>query len=195
MYFSKFMPLTAAMMLSACVVTQDQATMSRFTNPTSSGHVPEILNNKSQVAVIDFQGDGYAYASGSITNEGILAVSGLVSGTSGGSLVSGGTATYTGNYELLRISNINISGGYISASQAQRTGSISLAADFDNGTLTGQSGSLIVNGTVTGTGLSGGVSFEGVSGDLTGVIGSSKAVGAFHGNNAHLIYSGGFLVY
>lgn len=191
----KFVLPFAALALSACVVTQDQATMSRFTTPTSGGFVIENFNNMSSLRERDIQGDGFAYASGSITNEGLIAVSGVIPGSTGGAVVSSGSATYAGRYELLRMSNIDLSGGFISASQTQRTGTINLLANFSNGTLTGQSGGLSINGVVSGTGISGGVTFEGVAGDLTGVIGDDKAIGAFHGNSANLIYAGGFLTY
>ncbi|WP_438956422.1 hypothetical protein [Cognatiyoonia sp.] len=42
--------------------------------------------------------------------------------------------------------------------------------------------------------MKGDVTYRGVDGDLNGLVGSDKAVGAFHGNNADLIDAGGFLV-
>ena len=91
------------------------------------------------------------------------------------------------------IENINLSGDIITGRAGRESGVINLTADFDAGTLTGSTGGLEVNGRMTGSDLGGGVSYRGVRGGLDGLVGSDQAIGAFHGNNADLIYSGGFL--
>jgi hypothetical protein len=41
-----------------------------------------------------------------------------------------------------------------------------------------------VNGQLTGRNLSGTVSYNGVDGDLTGLVGGDKAIAAFHGHDS-----------
>ena len=78
--------------------------------------------------------------------------------------------------------------------RTQQTGSINLSTNFGAGTLTGSSGNLSIDSRFSGEDLRGDMTYRGVDGDLTGLVGSDKAVGAFLGNNADLIGAGGFLV-
>lgn len=93
------------------------------------------------------------------------------------------------------IEDINLSGDIITGRTGRQSGVINLTADLDAGTLTGSTKGLEVNGRMSGSDLAGGVSYRGVGvgGGLDGLVGSDQAIGAFHGNDADLIYSGGFL--
>ncbi|MEM8980692.1 MAG: hypothetical protein AAGD04_14490 [Pseudomonadota bacterium] len=67
-----------------------------------------------------------------------------------------------------------------------------MTGDFDAGTLTGSSGDLTVNGTLSGTTLGGTVTYDGQDGTLTGLAGADQAFGAFHSASGTMIYAGGF---
>jgi len=71
-------------------------------------------------------------------------------------------------------------------------GEITLNADFDDGELTGRAGGLEIDGTVTGQIIGGSATYRGVDADLTGLIGSQRAVGAFAGDSSDALLVGGF---
>lgn len=190
---SKLSILGAAIALSGCQTIQDRATISGFTSPTASGVIDGDLSNRVTGREIDADGDGFAYATGSISGEGLAAKAGLVAGTDVSTPPITGTATFSGVYELRRITGIFISSDSISGFPASETGQIALDANFADGSLTGTSGSLTVDGTMNGETLSGSVTYRGVEGPLRGLVGSDKTIGAFHGNDESLIYAGGFL--
>ncbi|SHG79505.1 hypothetical protein SAMN05444003_0958 [Cognatiyoonia sediminum] len=189
-----FLPaLAMATALSGCL--QDLYTDSGFTNVTSTGSVTERLGQQGIASVIDADGDGFAYSSGTESGGGLRAVAGFTNPSDIGLRPVTSVGRYTGRYELIEVYDIDLRGGFISGSQDQVSGSIVLNADFSTGTLTGRAGELSVSGRALGSQLTGGVQYRGVSGDLRGVLGDDKAIGAFHGNDADLIYAGGFLTY
>ena len=84
-------------------------------------------------------------------------------------------------------------------------GTLSVVADFDNGTLTGSGLSSaggastagreltidarFVNGQITGD-----MAYDGEDGAVIGIIGSNEALGAFNGKGFSINYAGGFIV-
>jgi len=183
----------AVALLSACETTQDQATMSGFTSPSSSGRISGSLSNQPIVPIIDADGDGFSFTAGSVEGEGLLAVAGLVEGTDVSFRPSVGSGTFEGIYALVYVDDISLSGNYIQGQRDATSGPITLTADFANRTLTSTNSPVTVNGRMEGRDLSGTVQYRGVNGQLDGLVGGDKTVGAFHGNNADLIYAGGFL--
>lgn len=181
------------MSLGACEIEPDYVN-SGFATPNSSGGFSEGLSNPRSGTDSDASGNGYAYQVGFDGGDGFRAVAGVLPGTTVGGAVTSGTVTYTGDYELVRVTGINVSGGLISGTPSFDSGTISLEADFGSGTLTGGDGSLTVDGTINGRDLGGSVAYNGLGGRLDGEIGSARAVGVFHGNNDSTVYSGGFLV-
>lgn len=186
--------------LSACGFTeaiQNNATQSGFVTPSTNGAISVGLSQSSGGTVRTIDGNGYAFQAGSDPGEGLAAYSGILPGTQTDAWPTSGAATYSGTYEGVQISGINLDGaGFISGMSGPMSGTLTLSADFAQNTLTGTSdnGLLTVDGQVGGGGtLSGSVNYQGVGGDLTELAGGDTAVGAFHRNNADLIYAGGFI--
>ncbi|MBB5722563.1 hypothetical protein FHS72_002189 [Loktanella ponticola] len=187
--------LLSAAAMSACETTQDQATMSGFTSPSSTGRISGDLSGNPVVPIIDEDGDGFSFTAGSVSGEGLKAVAGLVAGTDVSFRPSVGSASYDGVYALTYVDDISLDNGYIRGERDATSGAITLTADFARGTLVSSNSPVTVNGKLDGRDLSGTVSYRGVNGQLDGLVGGDKTVGAFHGNNANLIYAGGFIAY
>lgn len=186
--------------LSACGLAeaiQDNATVSGFVTPTSNGVIVSGVSEASGSSFRVDGTDGFAYQAGSLPGTGLAAYSGILPTTQVEAWPTMGGATYRGSYEGVRVGTIMLNGsGEISGFTGAISGDVVLTASFRTGSLTGGSddGLLDINGQVsTGGTLSGSVVYNGVSGDLTGVAGGDRAVGAFHGNNADYIYAGGFV--
>lgn len=173
---------------------QDAATLSSFAEVTPTGFIVTDVTGGATQSNIDFTGSGFAYAAGSVYGDGLKAVSGITTSSSVAPAPAAGSTVFSGRYELFQVDGISLSGSQITGFRTQQTGSINLTANFGTGTLTGSSGNLSIDGRFSGEDLKGDVTYRGVDGDLTGLVGSDKAVGAFHGNDADLIYAGGFLV-
>lgn len=104
-----------------------------------------------------------------------------------------GTASYTGVYALAYMQNVKSILTVVSGSPGYDSGNITLTANFDAGTITGNSGHLNVDGTFVGQNLGGSVEYNGVEGELGGLIGQFRTAGIFHGNDSDFVYAGGFL--
>ncbi len=196
MSHNKFMfALFAAATLPACGdLLKDANTHSNFLAPGITGVYSTPLNNQRSGGDVASGGDGYAYRVGARDGTGLIGQSGIIPGTSVAAAPPSGSYSYSGTYELAKITSINISGDSIYGFTSYDSGSLTLSADFDGNTLSGRSGDLAVNGTISNGDLSGGVTYDGVSGALDGMIGSDRSVGVFHGNNADTIFAGGFIV-
>ena len=184
-----FAPMLA---ISAC--TSDTFTHSGFQTPTSSGEVGTSLSSATRRSHISASGDGYAYAVGIGSNNNFYGYSGIATTTSVSAPLSAGTATWSGNYALGRVRDISLSGALLRGIKSTETAALTLTADFEKRTLVGGTSTLSVNGAFSGSNLSGSVTYRGLDGSLTGLVGATGAVGAFHGNNATDIYAGGFIV-
>lgn len=187
-------------------LTQDELTTTGFVrvpNISNSGVISIGLEDNVTTQVYRTSlnsGSGYAIQTGAIPNEGLFAVAGLLPNTTVTNPPSG-TASYNGTYNLIEINNINISGGEIRGTPALRSEPLTLIANFANDKLVDDGGSdLQVNGTVNGTDIGGTVTYNGVQGNLDGLIGSNRAIGAFHGEgnvgpgtSDDYMYAGGFI--
>lgn len=199
---TKLITTLSALALSACTLSQDGATNSGFRTPNSSGMITGGVDSDGQQTRRTFRdsaGGGFAYAGGT-NDDGLAAYAGIIPGTTGGAQVASGSASYDATFNLYEVTGINltetgIGEGFVTGRPNTVTGSITLTANFDSNRLTGTStgGSLNVDGRIGGTDLSGDVTYRGVGGTLDGVIGADRTVGAFHGNNADVIFAGGFI--
>lgn len=185
--------------LAACQSVQDQNTISGFSTPSRIGAIGAGIEsgfNKTSGQRTNAQGDGFAYASGPLEDGGIGAYAGILPQTRVGAAPSRGSATLDGAYTLTKVSNISVTGGFITGSSSTVGGDITLRANFDNGTLRGTSdnGRLRVQGELEGTnGLDGKVIYDGVRGNLTGRANDREVIAAFNGNDENLIYAGGII--
>ena len=128
---------------------------------------------------------GFAYQYGRVegTNR-FLGVAGIAPTTNPGPPPTKATATYSGEYNLT----------YANRNQIERrTGTIRLAADFDEGELAGRAGRLRVDGTITGQVVDGTVTYRNVEADMSGLIGSERVVAAFAGDEEDALLVGGLI--
>ena len=188
-------------------LTQNELTTTGFVrapNISNTGFIDIGLQNDVTTRVAQTSlgsGSGYAFQTGAIPNEGLFAVAGLLPNTTVTAVPTTGFASYSGSYNLVQVSNINISGGEIRGTPALLTEPLTLIANFANDKLVDDGGSnLQVNGIVSGTDIGGTVTYNGVQGNLDGLIGGNRAIGAFHGEGNvgpgtqdDYMYAGGFI--
>lgn len=163
----------------------------RIVTLDANGDVPDVgidtgsgSNSASFKRIVN--GGGFAYQMGRVRNSNeFLGVAGILPNSQVGASPTVATATYSGRYDL----------AYADGNRFDRnvSGNITLDADFNGGTLTGQSGGLTVNGSITGQRIGGTASYGGVNAGLTGRIGNDRAVGAFAGNTNRKVLAGGFI--
>jgi hypothetical protein len=185
------------LLFSGCGATQENLTTTRFVTPSPTGAINIGLQDAtSRVYTTSTDSrSGFAFQTGQIENEGLFAVAGLLPGSTVTAAPSG-SANYTGTYNLVAISGIALTDDSIYGFRREESGSLALRANFGNGNVTSAPGSaLIVNGNANGTVMRGTVTYQGVSGDLNGLIGGDRAIGAFHGegNDDTYMYAGGFI--
>ncbi|WP_322890239.1 MULTISPECIES: hypothetical protein [unclassified Yoonia] len=169
----------------------DNRTVSRFATPSSAGTFssPSGTNRNYIIA-----GQGFAYKAGVASNQDIVAVAGIIPGTTVTAIPTTGNTVYAGQYRLVSVGGFTLDNGLLRGTETPVSGSISLGVNFAERTISGTSGNLAVNGTFVGNTMSGDVTYSGISGDLRGVIGGDKAVGAFHGESPTQLFAGGFYV-
>ncbi len=185
--------LVPLLAISACT-TADDLTHSGFQTPSNAGSIATSLTSSTRGSDINASGDGYAYAVGVGSNNNFYGYAGIVPTTTVSVPLASGNATWSGTYELARISGISLSNHTLYGTRSSHSGAITLHANFDTETLIGSSTYLTVNGTFAGNNLSGNVTYRGLTGALTGLVGATGAVGAFQGNGATDLYAGGFMV-
>jgi hypothetical protein len=95
---------------------------------------------------------------------------------------------------MVTVGEFFLDDGKIKGFSVPDEGDISLSVDFADQTIQGSDRDLTVNGEFEDGTLSGNVNYDGISGDLRGVMGGDKAVGAFHGESSDQIFAGGFYV-
>ena len=182
--------------LSACNLYGDP-TSSGFRTPTSSGFLSETNRNRAGSDFSGVTGNGYGYELGTVSKDGFHAYSGIVPGASVSAQPATGSASYTGRYEVAIISGVTTNGAMAQGFTSIDTGALRLTADFDAGTLSGDSTSgrnaLSMNGTFDGTALTGTARYNGVSGPLSGLVGGNEVIGAFHGHDDSQAHAGGFI--
>ena len=199
----------AISLLSACdaagtkIPTQDELTTTGFVLPSSTGVINIGLQNNVNSRVAQTSpgsGIGYAFQTGAIPDEGLFAVAGLLPNSTVTARPAG-TASYTGTYNLIAVDNIDYSGGFITGDQTLENGNLTLLANFASNTVFSAPGSdLAVTGVVNGNDITGSVAYNGVAGNLDGLIGGNRAIGAFHGEgnvgpgtDDDYMYAGGFI--
>lgn len=171
------------------------ATQATLETPNAAGDFATTLNNVAGREVIDSNGNGYAYQIGEIPGStDVLAQAGIVSGTSVTPAPSIGSAQLDGIYQVRTLTDLESEDGNVVGYERFQTSLITLIADFDSGTLTGDAANLEVAGRFTDGLLSGDVTFDGQSATLTGIVGADQAVGAFYGRDDDSVIAGGFNV-
>ena len=149
-----------------------------FEQSGTGGRFSNLTSNNGRLT-------GFAYQYGRVegTNR-FLGVAGIAPTSNPGPPPTTATATYSGNYNLTYANRDQIE---------RRTGTIRLAADFDEGELTGVAGRLRVDGTITGQIVDGTVTYRNVDADLFGLIGSERVIGAFAGDEDDALLVGGLI--
>ncbi|WP_162561642.1 hypothetical protein [Yoonia vestfoldensis] len=186
----------AAIALSAGCTDQiiDNNTGSRFVTPSATGAISDPAAGNERI--VNISGNGYAYEAGNARNGDIVAVAGIIPGTSASPTPGPdhGSTTYSGRYEMVTVGGFFLNDGKVVGFSRPEAGDIALSVDFAARTIRGTADDLTVNGEFNGNVLSGNVRYDGISGDLRGVMGGDKAVGAFHGESSERIFAGGFYV-
>lgn len=192
-----FVCATAA--LAACQTPEALNIRSDFRSPGADGLIEADLKlggfSGTSRKVEEADGDGFAYAVGAREDGGFAGYAGLLDSTSVAASPGSGSATFDARYRLLEVSDINVSSTFVTGSTDAVSGDITLRADFDAGSLRGDSsdGLLRVRGTLSDRNSVGGaVTFRGVDGDLRGMVSDREVVGAFHGHDDETIFAGGF---
>ncbi|MEE9453325.1 MAG: hypothetical protein V3V13_02940 [Paracoccaceae bacterium] len=181
--------------IAACTPDVDSLTNSSFNAPDASGNYSTSLTSTESGKDVDVTGRGYAYIVGIRDGNSFQGYAGLIPGATVIAPPAAGTAAMAGTYQVARITGISLNGNLLTGTPVPAVSApITLTADFGAGTLAGSSPFLTVNGTFSGETLGGSVVYRGLNGSLTGLVGSDRAIGAFHGNNATDIYAGGFYV-
>lgn len=184
--------------LAACSssIENKDWTASNFRTATASG-ISVSLSNENSGSVSGAAGTAFFVAG---TDNGARAFAGLSPElTPGATLPGGSVLSYSGRYGVVGLENINVTEtglneGFLTGRPIDVRGDITLTANVDNGTLRGNAGDLRVSGTLDGRDIGGSVTYKGLRGALDGKIGLRGGVGAFHGNNDDMLFSGGFAV-
>ncbi|MEX0287286.1 MAG: hypothetical protein AB3N23_21985 [Paracoccaceae bacterium] len=167
------------------------------------------LSNENNGTVSNAAVGTVAYISGLNQTTGQAVTAAGIAGTpTVGPARTTGTATYAARYEYDTIINVERNGTVstrtIGGNRINRSGAITLNADFDQGTLRGDALFLNVNGTISGSELGGSVrttpnivSTGRTTGELQGQIGATGVIGAFHGTETSFLgnstVAGGFV--
>ncbi|PRY76043.1 hypothetical protein CLV80_110129 [Yoonia maritima] len=139
----------------------------------------------SDLSVVGTALTGYAYSYGLVdgtTN--FVGVAGIAPASDPGDAITTGTVSYEGTYALTHVDQ---------DSETFVTGDITLIAAFDTGSVTGDDGALVVTGNFSGTNLGGTVTYEDLTANLDGVVGTDAVVGAFAGNDSESLVVGGII--
>ena len=107
-----------------------------------------------------------------------------------GSIVETGNTSYEATYLMTEV--LDIPSNPIEATTA--FGSVTLAADFTNDTLSGDDGVLTVEATLNDTSqnFEGTVTWRGTEGEVEGLITDVAVLGAFQGSNEDTVFAGYF---
>lgn len=167
-----------------------------FATPGSDGTIGISLNESGQNRLYDTAtGNGVAYKIGVNNSGSMRAYSGLLEGSDVVAPPKTGTATMTGRFALYGADRIRRVRDRTSWYEYRDSGNVKLVADFANGTLKSQGGDLGVNGKFSGKTMTGTVKYNGIDGQLKGLVGENQTVGAFHGYSEAQaeVYTGGFI--
>lgn len=177
----------------------------------SDGRVDVSLESESNLSVSDARVGLVAFATGINERKGqVVAVAGIADDPEVGDPVTEGTVTYSTRYNYIVLDNTSRSGNYISADQGSRrfVGRTTLTADYSEGTLTGTSSDLEVDGQISGQEVTGSVQVDyNVSGGIVGTkvlsgrmdtalngqVGSTGLIATFHGTDSNSAIAGGLV--
>jgi len=175
--------------------------ISGFRKPNSDGLIesdqliPSIFDPTAPI--IDGDGDGYIYTAARVRSAGFGAFSGVLPATNVEASPVTGSIEYQAEYEMDFWSNImeTDQGPTAFGNISKTTGAMVLVGNFESNTLTGTDGELSISGQIADSGnfLTGTVAWEGITGELSGLVGSNKSIGAFHGNDDDIVFAGGFI--
>lgn len=165
---------------------------SNFATPNASGGFSGSLTPAFTGSYKDGDGNGFAYEVNRLGTD-LGAQAGILRGSEVGTLPSTGMAAMSGVWNVAEIGKTNGTGREYGEA-VQYSGRITLRADFEFGTLEGDTDDevLRVLGRFDSTVLTGEVYFEGREAALTGRIGQDRAIGAFHGSDDDAAFAGGF---
>lgn len=195
--------------LTACGSLVDNgSTVSNFVDPDVTGQINIGLTDWTSNFISDSDTDGYAYEVGIDWNNDFRAVSGIVQSSQLTTLPSSGTAAFTGGYSYLKIDRADPQSNY--GTTEHHSGTLDMDIDLASGyvvaksqerTLTTNQRLLRIVGYLNGQAFVGNVTVRPelgsdgtLTGDSIGVIGSEKAIGAFHASNDEDTIAGGFLL-
>ena len=199
---SKFIALgvcASVTLLSACSGGSTSYISTGFAS-LSGTSIPVSLRNEVNGGVTSTSVGRAAYVAGT-NDSGMVAQAGFRT-TSVGTAVTSGTATYVTTYDYIVADDLEVNDSLLTGVYGYETGTVSLAADFDAGTLTGSTSQISVDGDISGTDLSGSVTTtydffavgDNYSGSVTtsldGEIGSTGVIGAFHGSDGNTAVAG-----
>ena len=156
----------------------------------------EITADLGDVVLRDgLPGEGYAYEVGvNDRNNGFAAQSGILPDTDLGAPPASGTVDMAGTFEVRTYENPRVIDEELRGDSLRRSQPITLTVDFSQGTITGAASGLSVDGEVRGSEIGGDVTFQGIEGDLNGLVGPDDTVGAFAGETDQKVFAGGFIV-
>lgn len=195
--------------LAGCNTTglASSPTVSRL-GTVSNGQVQASLSQERNGSVSDATVGTAAYVIGIDQNRGQFVAIAGTQDANVGSAVTSGTAKYSTSYSYQVVDEIDRSSTMISGYTGRETGTFTLRADFDAGTVKGRGDELAINGTVNGTAMSGdftanyeeyrflpgGSTFSGsLKGKFQGEIGSTGVIGVYHGSDANTVLAGGLV--
>lgn len=195
------------MCLSGCNLGTGDPTNSGFATPLATGALSKASRGRSGADTSTLTGNTYGFQVGAVSNDGLQGFAGIAPGASVTAPPVSGSATFDGRFEVGLIAGIYTFDDQVSGRTSADNGAISLTADFAQGTLTGGgtgldmgsfntdlSGNVLtVDGTFSGSKLSGTVTYDGVKGPLTGLVGGNEVIGAFHAHNDRHVHAGGFI--
>lgn len=165
---------------------------SEFGTPDVNGNFSDPLSSLFFGNVKNRFGNGYGYE---LSQDGthFTARVGLLPQNDHGPLPASGLATFRGEYQ---VAQVGISDGDLRAyGEVQHDkGLITLTADFDFGTLKGETGLLIIDGRFENAALRGDAFYDSRRAEMIGNIGNLGAVGVFHNTNSETALLGGFTV-
>lgn len=162
--------------------------------PTATGTINAGLRDRFEN---NTRNQGYAFQVGVANGTTLTALAGIVPDTTVSAPPSIGTGTYSGRYEILSGRIIGATGPNTREFQAFRdTGDIDITVNYGTGAFTGTTnkiGGPRLSGRVEGRNLTGTVRSGVTTGNLRGLVGADRAVGAFQAiNNLNNVFAGGF---